>query len=173
MTTRIQYIFLELPNSLSRALTENATVLDNFCFALHQMEHLTERPAGLKQEIFRLLFDSAEITNFYTRRKSQVPAGHDHRKRHTELYLLCKGRRPERRTCRRSGRRGEEASAENGQGASWNGSLRRYHREEHRAFSRRGSRSPELISHKIYLPTGTTPPGPIPGSGTPSPSISP
>ena len=71
MTTRIQYIFLELPNSLSRALTENATVLDNFCFALHQMEHLTERPAGLKQEIFRLLFDSAEITNFTPEEKAK------------------------------------------------------------------------------------------------------
>ena len=28
------------------------------------MEHLTERPAELKQEIFRLLFNSAELTNF-------------------------------------------------------------------------------------------------------------
>lgn len=71
MTTRIQYIFLELPNSLHRALTEKATVLDNFCYALHQMEHLTERPADLKQEIFRLLFDSAEITNFTPEEKAK------------------------------------------------------------------------------------------------------
>ena len=28
------------------------------------MEHLTERPEELKQEIFRLLFNSAELANF-------------------------------------------------------------------------------------------------------------
>lgn len=71
MTTRIQYIFLELPNSLHRALTDKASVLDNFCYALHQMEHLTERPAELKQEIFRLLFDSAEIINFTPEEKAK------------------------------------------------------------------------------------------------------
>ena len=38
--------------------------LENFCNALHQMEHLTERPAEMKQEIFTLLFDSAEIATF-------------------------------------------------------------------------------------------------------------
>ena len=71
MTSRIQYIFLELPNSQNKALTEKATVLDNFCYALHQMEHLTERPSGLKQEIFRLLFDSAEITKFTPEEKAK------------------------------------------------------------------------------------------------------
>ena len=35
------------------------------------MEHLTERPAELKQEIFRLLFDSAEITNFTPEEKAK------------------------------------------------------------------------------------------------------
>lgn len=64
MTPRLQYVFLELPNALSRALTPEASILDNICFALHEMEHLTERPAELKQEIFRLLFNSAELTNF-------------------------------------------------------------------------------------------------------------
>ena len=71
MTPRVQYIFLELPNSLDKALRPGATVLDNFCYALHQMEHLTERPAQLKQEIFQLLFDSAEITNFTAEEKSK------------------------------------------------------------------------------------------------------
>ena len=28
------------------------------------MEHLTERPAALKQEIFKILFDSAELSKF-------------------------------------------------------------------------------------------------------------
>ena len=64
MTKRIQYIFLELPNSLGKALTPNATVLQNICYALHMMEHLTERPAELKEEIFNLLFETAEIANF-------------------------------------------------------------------------------------------------------------
>ena len=64
MTSRIQYVFLELPNALSRALTPEASILDNICFALHEMEHLTERPAELKQEVFNLLFNSAELTNF-------------------------------------------------------------------------------------------------------------
>jgi predicted transposase/invertase (TIGR01784 family) len=64
MTSRIQYIFLELPNSLLTALKPGASVLQNICYALHMMEHLTEQPDGLKEEIFRLLFDSAEIANF-------------------------------------------------------------------------------------------------------------
>ena len=63
MTPHLQYIFLELPNC-RKALTPEATVLDNFCYALHNMEHLTDRPAELKAEIFKLLFDSAEIATF-------------------------------------------------------------------------------------------------------------
>ena len=64
MTPRIQFVFLELPNSLGRALTPQASVLDNICYAFHEMEHLTERPAELKQELFKLLFISAELANF-------------------------------------------------------------------------------------------------------------
>ena len=64
MTPRVQYIFLELPNSLQKGLKPGATVLENICYALHQMEHLTEQPAELKQEIFKLLFESAEIATF-------------------------------------------------------------------------------------------------------------
>lgn len=63
MTPHLQYLFLELPNC-RKALTPEATVLDNFCYALHNMEHLTDRPAELKAEIFKLLFDSAEIATF-------------------------------------------------------------------------------------------------------------
>lgn len=71
MTDRVQYIFLELPNSLGIALKPEATVLQNFCYALHMMEHLTERPEELKDEIFRLLFDSAEIANFAPEEKAK------------------------------------------------------------------------------------------------------
>lgn len=71
MTPRIQYIFLELPNSLPKGLKPGATVLENICYALHQMEHLTEQPAELKQEIFQLLFDSAEIATFTPEEKAK------------------------------------------------------------------------------------------------------
>ena len=63
MTDRIQYIFLELPNC-GRALTPDASVLDNLCFAIHNMPFLEERPAELRQEIFDLLFETAEIATF-------------------------------------------------------------------------------------------------------------
>ena len=65
-----------------------ATVLDNICYALHQMEHLTEQPAELKQEIFKLLFDSAEIATFTPEEKSKYE--HDmttERDRHNQLVF--------------------------------------------------------------------------------------
>ena len=63
MTDRVQYIFLELPNS-TRALEPEASVVDKLCYALHNMQSLSEMPAGFSGEIFNLLFDSAEIANF-------------------------------------------------------------------------------------------------------------
>lgn len=63
MTDRLQYIFLELPNC-SKALTDQATVIDNFCYVLHNIGKMEERPEGLDGEIYDLLFNSAEITNF-------------------------------------------------------------------------------------------------------------
>ena len=68
MTDRIQYIFLELTNC-HRALTLEATVLENFCYVLHNIENLSGRPDGLENEIFRLLFDSAEIATFTPQEK--------------------------------------------------------------------------------------------------------
>ena len=70
MTDSLQYIFLELPNC-HKALTPEATLLDNFCYALHNIGKMEERPAGLQGEIFDLLFSSAEITTFagYEREK--------------------------------------------------------------------------------------------------------
>ena len=63
MTDRIQYIFLELPNC-RRPLTPEATALENFCYVLRNIENLPERPEGLQTELFRLLFETAEIANF-------------------------------------------------------------------------------------------------------------
>lgn len=70
MTEHLQYIFLELPNCRN-ALTPGASVLENFCFALHNMEHMENRPPELKEEIFKLLFDSAEIATFTPEEKAK------------------------------------------------------------------------------------------------------
>ena len=70
MTDRLQYIFLELPNCI-KALTPDASVLDNFCYALHNMASLPDKPAGLESELFRLLFESAEIAKFAPKDKQR------------------------------------------------------------------------------------------------------
>ena len=59
----MQYLFLELPNC-TKAMTPEATVLDNFCYALHNISRLPSRPEGLDGEIFDLLFKSADLTTF-------------------------------------------------------------------------------------------------------------
>ena len=63
MSDALHNIFLELPNC-GKALTPEATILDNFCFSLHNMQFLEERPEELRQEIFELLFDAANIATF-------------------------------------------------------------------------------------------------------------
>lgn len=63
LSDRMQLIFLELPNC-SRALTEKASVLDDFCYALRNLPKLQARPQQMRQEIFDLLFNSAEISKF-------------------------------------------------------------------------------------------------------------
>jgi len=47
-----------------KAMTEKATLLDNFCYAMRQMQFLDRRPPELKAEIFELLFESANISKF-------------------------------------------------------------------------------------------------------------
>ena len=68
MTDRIQYLFLELTNA-RHALEPDATILEKFCYALHNMEHLPGRPEGFEGELFRLLFESAEIATFTPQEK--------------------------------------------------------------------------------------------------------
>ena len=63
MSDALHYIFLELPNC-GKTLTPEATILDNFCFSMHNMQFLEERPEDLRQEIFELLFDAANIATF-------------------------------------------------------------------------------------------------------------
>ena len=71
MTDRLQYILLELPNSVQKVRTDKATLMEKFCFALYQMEHFTERPAEFKEEIFKLLFEYADIATFSPEEKIQ------------------------------------------------------------------------------------------------------
>lgn len=67
MTDRIQYIFLELPNC--RVVTQESSVLEKFCYALHNMENLPGKPEGFEGELFRLLFETAEIATFTPQEK--------------------------------------------------------------------------------------------------------
>ncbi len=70
MTDKINYIFLELPNC-GKALGPEATVLDNFCYSLHNLEFLEDRPEELRQEIFLLLFEAADISKLTPEEKTK------------------------------------------------------------------------------------------------------
>ena len=70
MPIPVEYIFLEVPNC-RKAMTSEASLLDNFCYALKNMPEMEERPQELKGEIFDLLFNSAEITKFAPNERSE------------------------------------------------------------------------------------------------------
>lgn len=70
MTDRLQFIFLELTNC--RDLTSESTVLEKVCYALHNMENLPDRPASFEGDLFRLLFESAEIATFTPQEKIRL-----------------------------------------------------------------------------------------------------
>lgn len=96
MTDRIQYIFLELPNC--RVISPDSTVLEKFCYALHNMENLPDRPEGFEGELFRLLFETAEIATFTQQEKTKLE--NDMRTerdlRNQIAYAYDKGREDER-----------------------------------------------------------------------------
>lgn len=96
MTDRIQYIFLELPNC--RVISPDSTVLEKFCYALHNMENLPDRPEGFEGELFRLLFETAEIATFTPQEKIKLE--NDMRTerdlRNQIAYAYDKGREDER-----------------------------------------------------------------------------
>ena len=54
MTDRVQYLFLEVPNC-GKALTEDAQVVDNLCYALGNISTLDDKPAAMEGELFDLL----------------------------------------------------------------------------------------------------------------------
>ena len=70
MTDCLQFLFLELPNS-TKAMTPKATVLDNFCYVLHNISKMQNRPEGLKGEMFDLLFKSADLSTFADNERDQ------------------------------------------------------------------------------------------------------
>ena len=70
MTDRIQFIFLELPNC--KVITPESTILDKFCYALHNMENLPNPPEGFEGELFTILFETAEIANFTPQEKIKL-----------------------------------------------------------------------------------------------------
>ena len=70
MPIPVEYIFLEVPNC-RKAMTSEASLLDNFCYALKNMPEMEERPQELKGEIFDLLFNSAEINKFAPKERSE------------------------------------------------------------------------------------------------------
>ena len=70
MPIPVEYLFLEVPNC-RKAMTSEASLLDNFCYALKNMPEMEERPQELKGEIFDLLFNSAEINKFAPKERSE------------------------------------------------------------------------------------------------------
>jgi len=62
-TDGLTFITLELPNC-KKALTEQATLLDNICYALLNMQTFKEQPSQMEGEFFNNLFESAEFINF-------------------------------------------------------------------------------------------------------------
>jgi len=104
MTDRLQFIFLELPNC--RAVSPESTVLEKFCYALHNMENLPGKPEGFEGELFRLLFETAEIATFTPQEKIKLE--NDMRTerdlRNQMAYALEKGREEGRKEGREEGR---------------------------------------------------------------------
>ena len=70
MSDRLQFIFLELPNC-RRALSPGATVLEKFCYSLHNIENLEDIPDGFEAELIKNLFRSAEIANFTAQERKE------------------------------------------------------------------------------------------------------
>lgn len=70
MAVPVDYLFLEVPNC-SKALTHEASLLDNLCYALKNMPEMDCQPDNLKGEIFDLLFNSAEINKFAPRERAE------------------------------------------------------------------------------------------------------
>ena len=64
MTDKIKYITLELTKYHEPIDSPDATVLDKFCYALHNMSTFDKRPKYLEGKFFEMLFERVEIAKF-------------------------------------------------------------------------------------------------------------
>lgn len=65
MSDQLQYIFLELPNSVARARKKESTILENFCYLLYKLPELDGLPEGIEpNELFNLLLESTDFSTF-------------------------------------------------------------------------------------------------------------
>lgn len=71
MTDNLQYVFVELPKCVKRE-EDAKTVIDRFFYSLFNMSRMDHVPPGWdKDEIIKLLFDSAIIANFTPRERTK------------------------------------------------------------------------------------------------------
>ncbi|MCH3940972.1 MAG: Rpn family recombination-promoting nuclease/putative transposase [Bacteroidales bacterium] len=63
MTDRLNFVYLEMPNYKGN-LKGASSVLQAFSYVMRNFPEMRERPEGLKEDLFRVLFDSAEISKF-------------------------------------------------------------------------------------------------------------
>ena len=63
MTDRLNFVYLEMPN-YKGDLKGASSVLQAFSYVMRNSPEMSERPEGLKEDLFRVLFDSAEISKF-------------------------------------------------------------------------------------------------------------
>ncbi|MEE3390055.1 MAG: PD-(D/E)XK nuclease family transposase, partial [Candidatus Cryptobacteroides sp.] len=63
MTDRLNFVYLEMPN-YKGDLKGASSVLQAFSYVMRNFPEMSERPEGLKEDLFRVLFDSAEISKF-------------------------------------------------------------------------------------------------------------
>ena len=64
---------LRLANVTIKKLTKgNETMNQKFCYALHNLQSLPGKPEGFEGELFRLLFETAEIATFISQEKIKL-----------------------------------------------------------------------------------------------------
>ena len=61
MTDNLQFVFLEL-GRFDKGETELASELDRWCYALKSLQSLDKRPLSFQRDIFRRLFEAAELS---------------------------------------------------------------------------------------------------------------
>jgi predicted transposase/invertase (TIGR01784 family) len=70
MTSRLEYVFLELPNCMDPE-TQEVSPLDRLCYTLGHISEMKERPQWAVGEFYDLLFKSTEISTFAPRERNE------------------------------------------------------------------------------------------------------